>query len=240
MLVFEKEKISQRKASLIIGITMFIMTICAALAFVVIHNSLIIKGDATATMNNILESISLFRAEILCWLIILLCDITVSWALYIYLKQVDKSLSLLGAWLRLFYSAILAIAISNLFYVLLLLNGNNYLASIQIDQLKAQLMLFVNTFTNVWSFGLIIFGLHLFVVGYLALKSNFIPKLLGILLLIASFSYIIIHLFHLFIPQYENTTLFLEKILSLPMIAGELGFGLWLLIKGGKVPKISS
>ena len=151
MLVPESEIKLQRKASLIIGITMFIMAICSGFAFGAIHNKLIISGNATATMNNILESISLLRAEIFCWLIILLCDITVSWALYI-----------------------------------------------------------------------------------------FIPKFLGILLLLASFSYIIIHSFHLFIPQCENTTILFEKILSLPMAVGELGFGLWLLIKGGKVTNITS
>ncbi|NPV91030.1 MAG: DUF4386 domain-containing protein [Firmicutes bacterium] len=233
------EKISLRKISLIIGTAMFIMAICSGFSYGVVHNSIFIKGDATATMSNILKSISLFRAEIFCWLIILLCDITVSWALYIYLRQVDKCLSLLGACFRLLYSAILGIAISNLIYILLLSSGDNYLAAIQPDQLKAQLMLYVNAFNNVWSFGLIIFGLHLFVIGYLVLSSNFIPRFLGILLLIASFSYIIIHSLHLFIPQYENTTVLFEKILSLPMAAGELGFGLWLLIKGGKIPGIS-
>lgn len=240
MLAFKTEKISQRKAAIIVGITMFIMTICAAFAFGVIHNSLIIKDDATATMNNILESISFFRIEIFCWLIILLCDITISWALYIYLKQVDNSLSLLGSWLRLLYSAILGIAISNLIFVSLLLSGDNYLASIQTDQLKAQMMLLINAFNKIWSLGLVIFGFHLLIIGYIILKSNFIPKFLGILVLIASFSYIIIHLLYLFLPQYEKTTMLLENILSLPMAIGELSFGIWLLIKGGKISNIGS
>jgi len=240
MLAFKTEKISQRKAAIIVGIAMFIMTICAAFAFGVIHNSLIIKDDATATMNNILESISLFRTEIFFWLIILLCDTAISWALYIYLKEVDNSLSLLGSWLRLLYSAILGIAISNLIFVSLLLNGDNYLASIQTDQLKAQMMLFINAFNKIWSFGLVIFGFHLLIIGYIILKSNFIPKFLGILVLIASFSYISIHLLYLFLPQYEKTTMLLENILSLPMAIGELGFGIWLLMKGGKNSNIGS
>ena len=66
-------------------------------------------------------------------------------------------------------------------------------------------------------------------------KISHIPKLLGILLLIASVSYIIIHLSHLFLPQHKNLTIIFENVLSLPMALGELGFGIWLLIKGQKI-----
>lgn len=238
MLVFETEKISQRKAALIVGITLLIMTICSGIAFGTIHNSLIIKGNADATIHNLLNSIPLFRAEIFLWLITLLCDIIVAWGLYIYLKQVDKSLSLLGAWFRLSYCAVLGIAILNLMYVLLLISGDS--ALMQAGQLNAQLMLFIDAFSKMWSIGLVIFGCHLFIIGILVLESNSIPKFLGILLLIASFSYIMIHSSYLFLPQYEKITKLLENILSLPMAVGELGFGLWLLIKGGKISKTGS
>lgn len=234
---YETEKISQRKAAVIIGITMLIMTICAGFAYGYVHSSLVVKEDATATMNLILQSISLFRAEIFSWLLILICDIIISWALYIFLKQIDNRLSLLGAWLRIAYSVILGIAISKLIFVTLLLSKDDFLASVQ---LKNQLMLYLNAFNKIWSLGLIIFGFHLLVIAYLVLKSNFIPNFFGILLLIASFSYILIHLLHVFLPQYENTTVLLENILSLPMAVGELGFGIWLLIKGGKISKTSN
>lgn len=235
MLVFEIERITQRKAAIITGTAMFIMAIYAAIAFGGIHSSLIVNGDGAATMSNIRESISLFRAEIFCWLIILLCDITVSWSLYIYLKQVDNSLSQLGAWLRLIYSAILGIAVAKLILISLLLSEDSNLAAIPADQLQAQLMLFVNAFDNIWSMGLVIFGFHLLIIGYLILNARFIPNFLGALIIIAAFSYITTHSFHLFLPQYEKITILLENILSLPMALGELGLGLWLLIKGGKV-----
>lgn len=78
MLVFETEKTSLRKAALITGITMLIITICAMFAVEVVNTRLIINGDATATMNNIKKSISLFQAGIFSWLIILICDIVIS------------------------------------------------------------------------------------------------------------------------------------------------------------------
>jgi hypothetical protein len=85
-----------------------------------------------------------------------------------------------------------------------------------------------------WSLGLIIFGAHLFLIGYLVMKSGFIPRIIGILILIASFSYMILHIMHLFLPQYENTTGVLENILRLPMALGALSLGLWIWVKSSK------
>jgi hypothetical protein len=75
------------------------------------------------------------------------------------------------------------------------------------------------------------------IVGYITLKSDNIPKVIGILLLLASIGYIVIHLFNTFLPQYNGVISILNIIFSLPMIVGELGFGIWLLLRGGKVPK---
>lgn len=240
MLVFETEKITLRKAALITGVTIFIIAIFAMFAVGVVDTRLIIDGDATATMNNIKKSISLFKVGIFSWLIILICDIVISWSLYIFLKQIDSSLSLLGALFRLAYSAILGIAILNLVFVTILLSVEHQLLSNQTDQLKYFVMLFVIAFHKMWSFGLIIFGVHLFIIGCLVMKSDFIPKILGILLLIASFGYMFINIMHLFLPQYENTTRIFENILSLPMVLGELGLGIWMLVKGGKKLKIGN
>ncbi|NMC58950.1 MAG: DUF4386 domain-containing protein [Candidatus Methanofastidiosa archaeon] len=227
---------SLRKAALIAGITMFIIAIFAAFAVGVVGTRLIVDGDATATMSNIKKSISLFQAGIFSWLVILICDIVISLALYIFLKQIDRSLSLLGAWFRLAYSAVLGIAILNLVLVSILLSRDHEILFYQTDQLKSLLMLFVIAFHKMWSLGLIIFGFHLFIIGCLVMKSSFIPRFFGILLFIASFSYMFIHIMHLFLPQYENTTRIIENILSLPMALGELGLGIWMLVKGGKTP----
>lgn len=237
MLVYETENLSQNKISKTIGISILIMAISAGFSFGAGHNRLIIDDNATATMNNITQSISLFHGEIFGWLITILCDIVASWGLYVYFKQVEKSLSLLGGWLRLFYTAIFTIAISNLIYILVLLSGTSEISTLPTEQLQAQLMLFIGAFNKIWSFGLIFFGLHLLIISYLILKSNFMPKFLGILLLVASMGYIIIHLSHLFLPQYEEVTILSEKIMSIPMTIGELSLGIWLLVKGGNVSK---
>lgn len=237
--MIKTERISPRKAAVIVGVTMIMIALCAGFGYGFVHSSLVITGDAATTVSQLQQNMPLFRAEILSWFLILVFDIIIAWALTILMQQIDHHLALLSGWFRLIYAVILGIAISNLMMVSLLFSSNNYSAFLPADQLSAQVMLYLSAFNSIWSLGLIIFGLHLLIIAYLILKSDFIPKFLGILLFIAALSYVLIHSMHLFLPQYETTTMLIETILSLPMTVGELGFGIWLLIKGGKTPKKS-
>ena len=109
----------------------------------------------------------LFRIGICSILIVLICDVVVAWALYAFLKQVNKSLSLLTAWFRLVYAVMLGIALLNYVIVLILLNSADYLAVFDTDQMHAQVLLFINTFYDTWGIGLIVFGFHLLILGYI-------------------------------------------------------------------------
>ncbi|MEI4831573.1 DUF4386 domain-containing protein [Bacillus sp. FJAT-53711] len=235
MAIIVKKQSDQRKYALTAGILLIIMALVSFFSYGFAHASLVVKGNASATFHNIMSSNILFKAEIFGWIIILISDIVVAWAFYIFLKPIHKNLSLLGAWLRLTYATILGIAILNLIFALLLTKHTDYLSLFKTDQLQAQMMLFLEAFQSIWSIGLIIFGGHLMVVGYVAFKSNSIPKVISILLLLASIGYIVIHLCNTFLPEYDGVISILNLVFSVPMIAGELGFGIWLLFKGGKV-----
>ncbi|MBP0723647.1 DUF4386 domain-containing protein [Bacillus sp. RG28] len=225
----------QRKAALFGGTFIIIMALVSFFSYGFVHGNLVVQNDAIATFNNLMSSKNLFKAEIFGWLIILISDILVAWAFYIFLKPINNGLSLLGAFLRLTYASILGVAILNLLFVLLLTKNTDYLSLLKMAQIKAQMMLFLGAFDSIWSIGLIVFGGHLIIVGYLAFKSDSIPKFISILLLIASVGYIVINLFKTFLPQFDGVIFILNIVFSIPMIAGELCFGIWLLLKGGKV-----
>ncbi|MGD8192455.1 DUF4386 domain-containing protein [Brevibacillus ginsengisoli] len=236
MATLVNERSYQRKSALTAGISLLIMTFASFFSYGYVHGSLIVQGDAIATFHNIQSSTLLYKAEIFGWVITLICDIVVAWAFYLFLKPINKNLSLLGAWLRLTYVAILGIAILNLIFVLNLSKGTELLSLFQINQLQAQMMVYLKAFETIWSIGLIIFGAHLMTVGYLAFQSTNIPKVISLLLLLASVGYIAINLSKTFFPQFIGIISTLQIVFSLPMIAGELGFGIWLLLRGGKVP----
>ena len=134
--------ISPRNAALIGGILLLAISILAPIGHYGTIQNLIVPEDAAATVSKISASQGLFRIGIICLLINAILDLVVAWALYIVLKPVNKSLSLLSAWFRVVYTAILVVALSNFVNVLQLLDGASYLAAFEPSQVQAQVMLF--------------------------------------------------------------------------------------------------
>ena len=200
--------------------------------------SLVIPGDAAATANNIAANESLFRIGILSFIIMVVSDLLVAWALYIFLKPVNKNLSLLATWLRLVNCAIFGLALFNLIGVLHLISPAEYLAAIETKLLEVQIMLLLNAFSKTWLIGLIFFGFHLLILGYLIIKSKYIPNILGILLIAASFGYLTDSFANFLLSNYDNYKNIFILIVVVPGIIGELSFCLWLLFRGTKLPEI--
>jgi hypothetical protein len=195
--------ISLRQAAIVAGFSLLIMTILAPIANFIGYHNLIMPGNAEKTASNIIASEGLFRVSICIFLVVAILDVVVAWALYILLKPVNKILSLLSAWLRLVYAAIFGIALFNLLNVLQLLSGAEYLKAFKPDQLHAQVLIFMNGFNNGWDIGLVFFGLHLLILGYLIFKSGYFPKILGILVIIASLGYITDSFGRFLSPKYH-------------------------------------
>jgi hypothetical protein len=233
-----QSSISQRQAAIIAGITLVLMAIVAGFAYGFVFTSLVVPGNAVATSQNITNSEILFRGGILGWLIILVLDVLVAWALYIFLKPANKNLALLAAWLRLVYASMLGIAVLNLVFVLLLVRGADTLKAFDPHQINAQVLFFLHAFSSVWSLSLIVFGCHLLVLGYIAFMSGFIPKIFGVLLIVSSLCYLLTNVATLLYPNYEQYKATVETILSAPMAIGELAFGVWLWAKGGETSAV--
>lgn len=217
---------SIRKTALIAAFAILTMAFAAFFSLGVALDPLIAKDNINLTISNIKAAELLFRFGILGWIIIFICDLVAAWSLHLFFKSSNQNLSLITAWFRLIYTAILGISISHLILVA---------AQINTAPLSGQSIgLALERFRQIWSFGLIIFGFHLLGLGYLVLKFQTIPKVLGILLILAAFGYIINNVANLLILNYEVYQAIIEMIFMLPMILGELGLAVWLLLKGGK------
>jgi hypothetical protein len=218
---------SKRKFALLAGISLIIMAIVAGFAYGYIFQSVYISGDAVKTLANLKNSLFLFRIFIFLFLVVLILDIIVSWAFYFFFVRDNKMLSLLSSWIRLVYSALLGISFLSLLNVLQLL------------KLPAQdselILLCLDSFLDMWSLGLIVFGSHLLILGYLIFTSGYIPKFIGVLTLLASISYISSNTANLLLDNYTLYKPLVDTVLSLPMAAGELGIAIWLIVKGGKI-----
>ena len=221
--------LSIRKAALVAGAGLLAMTIFAVGAIFFIFEKLTIPGDAGATVNNILAGEMQFRIGIACIFIVAVLDMVVAWALYVFLEPASKNLSLLAAWFRLVYSAILGVALFSYANVLRLLGGAHYMNGVETGQLHAEVMLSLNAFDDGWAIGLVFFVIHLVILGYLVFSSGYVPRILGIVLVIAGVGYVTDSFGRFLLP---NHTLDLVTLVGW----GEALFMAWLLYRGLKAP----
>ncbi len=220
---------SVSKAAFIAGFGLVVAVITGIYAEFYVFPSLIVKGDSAGTAVNLMTNKKLFLSGIFSYLIMLISDIIIAWALYVFLKPVNKSLSLLTAWFRLIYTIIGLVALLNQLTVWHLISGADYLTVFSTEQLHAQIMFNVKTVGFEWNFGFVFFSMHLGLLGYLVLKSNYVPKIIGILLILAGIGYLIeYHLKPLLFPGYNTEYLMITFF-------GELIFMIWLLLKGSKI-----
>ncbi|WP_420602331.1 DUF4386 domain-containing protein [Flagellimonas sp.] len=212
------------KAALIAGLGLLLMTLTVPFAEFYIFPKLI-ADDAATTAENISSEKLLFTTSIFLHLFTLLLDIVVAWALYLFLKPVMRYFSLLVAWFRLIYTAMYLVALANLMKILALVQTSDGSAS---TQWAESVQFHIDSFRLEWSFGLIIFGIYLVLLGYLVLKAQYVPKIFGILLLIAGLGYVVHTLGAFFAPTMDLGFLFFTFF-------GELVFMVWLLVKGRKL-----
>jgi hypothetical protein len=192
-----------------------------------IPSTLIVPGDATTTANNIMASESLFRLGIVSDSVVFLIEIVLSVLLYVLIKPVSKTLALVVAFSRLAMTVLQGINLVNHFFALLLLSGAGYLTVFEPGQLHALVLLFLNAHQQVVLIWGLSFGLHLLVLGYLVYKSRYIPRIVGVLLVIASLCYLTQSFGIMLLPNYEESFA-LVGFLSIV----EIALPLWLLIKG--------
>ncbi len=227
---------SRKKTARMAGFLYLMFLVTLIFAEDVVRSKLIVFGDGAATAKNIMASEGLFRIGFMSDLLSAVFFLLSAWALYVLLKPVDKNLALLFVLLILGGVAIQCINMLNQFAALLLLSGADYLKVFQADELQALAMLFLNLYKNGFIIAQVFYGAWLFPLGYLVFKSGFLPRILGILLMIDCFG-VLIWFFQFFLfPGYEIIT-YPGLIVSL---IAEFSLALWLLIMGAKDQKPAS
>ena len=224
---------TQRQSALAAGFAIVIMAIAAVIANDVTIQSLIVENNASETLSNILSSPTKFNVGVLSWIIVLICDSIAAWGLYTFFATVNKNLSLLAAWLRLVYVAMLAVSLLNLIDVQIIIHQLDPLSANLSTQTDKDVMFYLDAFDAMWAVSLIVFGSHILLVGYLALKSEYIPKIFGILLMIAFIGYTFPKFSNVLFPQFRDIMRTIEAIFLIPML-GEVALGVWLMVIGFK------
>jgi hypothetical protein len=194
-----------------------------------------VPADATATANNIGASGWLFHLGIVSDSFVFLIKMVLCVLLYVLLRPVSRTLSLVAAFARLAMTVVMGINLLPYFIALLLLSGASYLTAVfEPAQSDALALLSLNAHGNgvyIWQ---MFFGLNLFVLGYLIFKSGYFPRILGVVMVGGALGYLTDAYGNLLYPDYAET---FGLVAGVGALIGELPFFLWLLIRGVNVQR---
>lgn len=218
---------------------LYVGTFAGGITDILVSDRMIVRADAAATTHNILAAEPLWRVGFAGEMVGMLCYIGVTALLYRVLRPAGRTLSLTAAAFSLAGCAIGAIAAACLmapfFYV-----GDQaqpYMAAFTPAQLEAMAMVAIRMHGTVYNVAMLCFGCYCALLGVLVFRSGFIPRMLGVLLMITGASDLI-HTFAIFLDPALGRAL--DPYAMLPGFLGEGGICLWLTFVGLNAPKWQS
>lgn len=212
------------------GVLLLISIIAGGFGEIFVLSKLIVNGDATATAHNIMASESLFRFGFASYLIEAICDVTLIMILYLLLKPVHKNIALLTVFLGLV--SMITFAFAELFYIAApMILAADYLKSFSPDQINSLALLSLKLYGYGAGVFMAFYGLATLLRGYLIFHSGYLPKFLGLLLILGGTCFVIRNFILVLAPAYVS------DLLLLPMVIAIITMSLWLLFKGVNIDK---
>lgn len=221
---------STKRTARIAGLLYLLFAIISIVSFLYIPSTFTVSGNATTTADNIMASKLLFRTGIYSSLISMIVFIFLVLTLYRLFKEIDPMPAILMVVLVVVGVSAEYLNTFNKIAALVILSGDDFLSVFAKPQLDALAYVFLRLYSQAGPAIQIFWGLWLFPFGLLVIKSRFIPKIFGILLMLAGFAYLLSSFTSLVLPQYKAVISPLTSILAM----GELPIIFWFLFKGVK------
>jgi len=210
--------------------TLYVMSALPAGFSVSVFFKLVVRGDPAATAANILGSESLFRLGAAAEIVGVLLVVGAVLFLHEVFKPVSRSLALLMVFCGLIGCGIQALDTVAGMGALLLLKGGSGLAAFTTGQAQALALVFLRLHLLLYDLALAFFGLFAVTIGFVVLRSSFLPRILGVLMAIDGVGYLIVSLAAVLSPQ-----LLVDLHPYVPFVTAALGEGslmLWLIVMG--------
>lgn len=207
----------------------WLMTIFAGMFAEFGARGLVVSGDAAATATNILTRESLYRLGIAANLAAGVCYVVATLLVYDLLKPVNRSMSLVAAAFSLMGCTVGVFADAFRLAPLVVLRDAPHLSVFAPEQVQALALTPLRLAGVAGIFGFVFFGLHCLLVGFLILRSTFLPRAVGALMVLAGVGWLSLSLSNLLWPAFGRS------LVPFAMASGLLGEGsltLWLLMIG--------
>ena len=207
----------------------YVLTIVMGMGAFMLERGIIVSNDAAATAANILAHPALFRSSFVANLLGMVCYVVVTALFYELFKPVNRSMSLIAAFISLVGCAMGAVSCGLHLVPTALLTGTAYTTTFLPAQLHALALLFVKASGLAYATAMILFGFYCVLIGYLTFRSRFLPRIVGLLFALAGLGWLT------FLSPPLGSLL--SPVTMLTGLVGEGSLGVWLLFKGVDVQR---
>jgi Domain of unknown function (DUF4386) len=197
-------------------------------AEVVVRESLVVPGDAAATARAIAADEALWRWGLAVHLLYLVPAIVMNVLICGLFRAVEPTLARLALVLSIASVTVEASSLLQLYVPLAMIEEPGALTTLG-EQQQALSYLAVSLFSTGFGFSLLFFAGFCVLVGALILRSRLVPRLIGLLMILAGACYAVNTLALILSPALAER---LVPAILLPPFVGELSLALWLLVKG--------
>ena len=212
----------------IAGALYLVVILAGMFAEVAVRPKILVASDAAATARNLAAHVQLYRVGLLTDLLTVIAAVAEGVLVYYLFRPVSRILALTSLLIALVSNAGEVVAGLIHLLPLLILHGSHASQALLLGQLEELALLAMRTHTGFLAITLGIFSFALFIDGYLVYVSTFVPKVIGVLLMVASACYLLNSVAYLAdLPLGP-----LDGLILVPAFLGELSFCLWLLVRG--------
>jgi Domain of unknown function (DUF4386) len=208
--------------------------IAGAFHYGFIRSAMVVPADASATAANILKHELVYRLGFAAAIVLLLCNVPLALIFYDLFKVVNSSISALVTFFILVATAIETASLLNYFAPLIFLDEGRYSSALSEKQLQDLAYIALALQAIGFNVAVVFFAFYDLLIGYLILKSTFLPRVLGVLMAIGGLCYLTNSFANFLAPGYAA---YLLPYILMPSGVAELSFCLWLLVLGVNVPR---
>lgn len=213
----------------IAGLLYLVIFVAAPFAEFFVREGLVVAGDAALTAQNIRGSEELFRAGFVTDLVVFVIEVAQAAILYVLFAPVSRPVALVMSFARLVQATILGLNLLNMYTGLHVLTAAEYGAGLGQDGVETLALVFLRAQSFGYELALVFFALHLFTLGYLVYVSGFLPRVLGVLLVVSGVGYVANSFSVFLVPGLTDL---MATVVVVAALIGELPLALWLLVKG--------
>ena len=213
------------------GIAYFILVLTGIFSLMYVPSQIYVSGDPVATAANIRSSESLFRLGITAEIISNIAFLLLPLLLYRLFYKFNKTASVLMVTLAVISIPVTLANIQNEFSAIALVQALDFPTA----ELESEVMFYMKRYFNGHLIAQIFWALWLFPLGYMVYKSGYIPKILGVFLMVGCLGYLIEFFGLVLLPDFRD--LAIAPYVTIPASIGEIGTCLWLLIMGARETK---